>query len=96
MSESDVIVRLARACAHGHKQMEFVNELLAGETYGRLVPIPVWVGRTQGQAMHYGDCRLGGPSWMSLKKRLINNGFIIRMGEYDKQGKRAINMRFSV
>lgn len=93
MSNSDVINRLARACAHGHRQLEFVNELLAGEGYARLVQIPVYGGT---QAVVFGDARVGGRSWMSLKKRLVANGFMVKMGEWDKKNYRTVTLRFSV
>lgn len=94
MSEQDLIVRLARSCARGPRQLSFVNELLIDEGYQELVPIPtVWEYTSV-----YGDSRLSGSSYQGLKKRLIAVGFIIkREGEYPKPGeKRRVHMRFSV
>jgi len=93
MQQNDLIVRLARACAHGTRQMEFVNELLAGEAYCRLVPIPFY--GPQGLAVQYGDSRMGGQSWVSLKKRLVNNGFMVKMGPWE-DNRRTVDLRFSV
>jgi len=96
MSESDVIARLARACARGERQLAFVNELLADEAYVKLVPIPVyWGGRHQAEGTSYGNSGMGGESWRSLRKRLISNGFIIK-GDPWKGKSRQIHMRFSV
>ena len=97
MSESDVIARLARACARGERQLAFVNELLADEAYVRLVPIPIYFGGgRQAEGASFGNSRMGGESWRSLKKRLIANGFIIKTDEWQKDKTRQIHMRFSV
>ena len=66
--------------------MGFVNELLEGPSYVRLSPFDY---------VKYGDSELGGKSWMAMKKRLIANGFIIKMGAWDKN-QRTVEMRFSV
>lgn len=86
MSDRDLVVRLARACAHGTRQMGFVNELLAGAGYVELDSF---------SNVNYGDSRLGGNSWRSLKKRLIANGFIVTMTPWDRD-RRTVEMRFSV
>lgn len=86
MTESDIVSRLARACAHGTRQVGFVNELLEGPSYVELTP---W------DHVKYGDSELGAKSWMATKKRLIANGFIIKMGPWHKN-RRTVEMRFSV
>lgn len=88
MPDRDLIVRLARACAHGTRQMGFVNELLAGASYVEIDHF---------DHVNYGDSRLSGNSWRSLKKRLVANGFIVTMGTWDKGvHHRTVEMRFSV
>jgi hypothetical protein len=96
MSERDIIARLARACAHGHRQLEFVNELLAGEAYSKLTNLNFSLYGQQAQAILYGDTRMSSQSWISLKKRLVTNGFMIKMHPYDKDYRRDIELRFSV
>jgi hypothetical protein len=86
MPNDELIARLARACAHGTRQIGFVNELLAGPSYVELSPYDY---------VKYGDSELGGKSWMATKKRLIANGFIIKMGPWHKN-RRTVEMRFSV
>ncbi|UDL16607.1 hypothetical protein SEA_ATUIN_213 [Arthrobacter phage Atuin] len=71
--------------------MEFVNELLAGKTYAKAVPIP---GHPYMTGVVLGDCRMSNKSWPNLKKRLINNGYIFKIGDW-KDGQRSIEMRFS-
>ncbi len=92
MSNQDVIARLARACAHGHRQLEFVNELLADEGYMKMVQIPT----VYGLGAQYGDARLGGNSFRNLKKRLISNGFMIKASDFDKNQRRELRLKFSV
>ena len=96
MSDRDIVARLARACAHGHRQLEFVNELLAGEAYSQLTNLNFFHYGSQAQAVLYGDTRMAGSSWISLKKRLVANGFMIKMHPYDKSHRREIELRFSV
>lgn len=86
MSENDIVARLARACAHGTRQVGFVNELLEGPSYVKLSPFDY---------VKYGDSELGGKSWVATKKRLIANGFIIKMGPWHND-RRTVEMRFSV
>lgn len=86
MSDQDLINRLARACAHGTRQMGFVNELLAGPSYVTLSPFDY---------VRYGDSELGHKSWVATKKRLVANGFVIKTGPWYK-GRRTVEMRFSV
>lgn len=87
MSEQDLIVRLARSCGHGTRQIGFINELLAGPSYVELV--------SPFDHIRYGDSNLGGKSWASTKKRLVANGFVIKMGPWYK-GRRTVEMRFTV
>ena len=87
---SDLIPRLARACAHGNRQMGFVNELLAGEAYVKLVPIPT----VYGMGAVCGDSHMSAKSWPKLKERLVNNGFIIKEHRWENDIKK-IEMRFS-
>ena len=86
MQQNDLVVRLARACGHGTRQIGFINELLAGPSYVELSPYDY---------VKYGDSGLGGKSWAATKKRLIANGFIIKMGPWYKN-RRTVEMRFSV
>lgn len=81
----DIVKRLARACAHGNSQLGFVNELLADEGQ-RHVVVYGWE-----KFVHYGDSRLGGTSWLSLKKRLLSVGFIIKVDQLTGR----VTMRFS-
>lgn len=86
MSERDLIIRLARSCGHGTRQVGFINELLDGPSYVELTPFG---------HIKYGDSGLGGKSWAATKKRLVANGFIIKMGPWYKD-RRTVEMRFSV
>lgn len=84
-SFSDMQMRLARSCARGVRQLGFVNELLMDEgvrsTYS--------IGHQT--YVHYGDSRLGGKSWVALKKRLVAMGFVVKVD----QEKNKVSMRFS-
>jgi hypothetical protein len=77
--------------------LEFVNELLAGPTYARTVPIP---GHPHMTGVVLGDCRMAGSSWVRLKQRLVANGFIIKRHPWEEGDRRhehrqKIEMRFS-
>jgi hypothetical protein len=72
--------------------LEFVNELLAGPTFAKAVPIP---GQPYALGVAYGDCRMSSRSWVLLKKRLVTNGFIIKMHPWEDGSRRTIEMRFS-
>lgn len=93
-SQEEMVRRLARACARGHRQMGFVNELLAGQGYREFDTY---------DHLLYGDTKMAHNSWNSLKTRLINNGFIIRQGSqppatrFDRKSpkRQVIEMRFS-
>lgn len=69
----------ARACAKGHKQLAFVNELLGGESYCILEAIPgkPWMGRVP----VYGTARLEARSYKNLEKRLNQDGFQLVMSD---------------
>lgn len=71
--------------------MGFVNELLAGEAYVKLVPIPT----VYGLGVVCGDSRMSNKSWPKLKERLVNNGFIIKEHPWGKDNVKKIEMRFS-
>lgn len=90
---NDILARLARACAHGTRQMQFVNELLAGEGYSRTEYHPWAHG---GYFTKWGDADLQYSSWASLKKRLVLNGFMIKNSEMDRNGRRQVTLSFSV
>lgn len=96
MSDRDIVARLARACAHGHRQLEFVNELLAGEGYAQWRNLNFFQYGQEARAVLYGDTGLTARSWVSLKKRLVANGFMIKMHPYDREYRREIELRFSV
>lgn len=81
----DIVKRLARACARGNSQLGFVNELLADEGQRYLEQYGYQ------KFVRYGDSRLGGTSWASLKKRLLSVGFIIKVDQQTGQ----VTMRFS-
>jgi hypothetical protein len=66
--------------------MGFVNELLAGEGYRAF---------NQWDRMMYGDSNMASSSWHSLRRRLTENGFILKMGTFDKNRRQTIEMRFS-
>lgn len=71
--------------------MGFVNELLAGEAYVQMVPVP----GVYGLVASLGDTKMSGSSWPNLKARLINNGFIIKNHPWEDGYRRKIEMRFS-
>lgn len=97
MSERDLIVRLARACAHGIRQKSFINELLIDEGFVAWdMPRAPFCGGYP--PTYYGTSRLTGSSWKSLKKRLTEVGFIVTYGPEPKKmyDPRKIQLRFSV
>lgn len=65
----------ARACAKGHKQLAFVDELLVGDSYYKMEGVPgkPWMGRVA----VFGAARLDGRSYRNLEKRLNRAGFQI-------------------
>lgn len=70
--------------------------MLAGEAYSKLTDLSFFHYGKQAQAVLYGDTRMSGQSWISLKKRLVANGFMVKMTPYDKTGRREITLKFSV
>ena len=92
-SLNDVIARLARQCARGHRQLGFVNELLADAGYGQYEDV-YFHGRQQ-RIIRYGDSRLPGGSWLALSRRLVSAGFIIKYDRTDRDNPK-VQMRFSV
>lgn len=85
---SDIVVRLAKACAHGVRQAELVDELLSGPTYIK----QDYFG------FRIGTAKVGYESWKSLKKRLMKNGFVIHQETFaNKTGpERKIVMKFEI
>lgn len=85
---NDIIHRLAKACAHGPRQAELVDELLSGKV---LIVQDYW-------GMKIGKAHVGYESWKSLKKRLMKNGFVVEQQSFkDANGKpREVRMRFEV
>jgi hypothetical protein len=71
--------------------MGFVNELLEGEAYVQMVPIP----GVYGLGASFGDTKMSSSSWPKLKKRLLDNGFIIKSHPWEDGNRRKIEMRFS-
>ena len=68
----DIEMRLARSCAHGVRQKELVNELLAGPIRVHLFEIP---GAMRNVTLQYGSARVDRSSWKNLRSRLVANGF---------------------
>lgn len=83
----DLLDRLARCCAHGTRQAELVNELLAGPVRVALVRVP----GQQHPISHYGEAQLAGSSWKNLRGRLARNGFYFTYSD----SRLHIEMRFS-
>jgi hypothetical protein len=85
---SDIIVRLAKACAHGKCQLALVEELLEG---------PAYIGRDY-WGFKAGKAGVGGESFRSLRKRLKANGFIVSVQTWKDAGDkpRRIDMKFQV
>lgn len=85
---NDVIVRLAKACAHGKCQLALVEELLVG---------PAYINQDY-FGFKLGKAKVGYQSWKSLKKRLTHNGFIIKQQTFKEAGNqpRKIEMKFEI
>lgn len=85
---NDIIHRLAKACAHGPRQAELVDELLAGTA---MIIRDHWGSKV-------GKAGVGYESWKSLKKRLKANGFIVTQETWAQKpnGDRKIEMRFEM
>lgn len=84
----DIIDRLARACAHGIRQKEVVNELLMGPVRIAKYPIP---GDFPNYAIRYGEAQVAASSFQNLRRRLAANGFFFVRS---KDGTK-IEMKFS-
>lgn len=84
---SDLVPRLARAAAHGVRQKELVNELLAGPAEIVEIHIPGQYSPVK----KFGSARVGGKSWLSLRRRLTENGFFFTYSE----DRRTVTMKFS-
>lgn len=86
----DIVVRLARACAHGIRQKELVNELLTGpvDVVKYLIPSGIY---PKIYTNHYGSARVESSSFKNMSRRLVDNGFFfVRSND-----NRTIEMRFS-
>jgi hypothetical protein len=85
---TDIIARLAKACAHGKCQLALVEELLEGPAY---INRDYW-------GFKAGKAGVGGESFRSLKKRLKENGFIVTVQTWKDAGDkpRRIEMKFVV
>lgn len=85
---SDIIHRLAKACAHGKCQLALVEELLEGPAYTNQ---DYW-------GMKAGKAGVGYQSFKSLRKRLKENGFIVSVQTFKEAGHkpRKIEMKFEV
>lgn len=74
---TEAICRLARAAAHGSRQMQAVEELIATgrlAPYTVTLPLPQYPGYPRTTTV-YGKHHLPHKSWMNLRKRLIASGF---------------------
>jgi hypothetical protein len=71
MNQSDLLYRLASACAHGSSQQALVNEMIAGPSYKSL--------RKVGNDAYvvYGLIELGTTSFKNLRRRLHSVGFVV-------------------
>jgi hypothetical protein len=69
--------------------------MLAGEAYMRAVPIPGMYYSKYNMTVRVGDAGVGAASFKSLKTRLIQNGFMVKLGEWEDD-YRTIELRFSV
>lgn len=85
---TNIVLQLARACAHGNRQKALVEELINGPAY---IERNYW-GYALGQA------QVNYESWKNLKKRLSHNGFVITQESFkDKKGiKRAVHMKYEI
>lgn len=83
MTDFSVIRRLATSQARGTRQLSLVNELLTFQPVpSPLEQYPVAGGRgARGIARTYGDSRLRHSSYVPLKRRLTEVGFILVANE---------------
>ena len=79
MTDFSVIRRLATSQARGTRQLSLVNELLTFQPVpSPLEQYPVAGGRgAKGYSRSYGESRLGHSSYVPLKRRLTEVGFIL-------------------
>lgn len=86
--KSDIISRLAKACAHGKCQLALVEELLEGPAY---IQQDYW-------GFKAGKAGVGSESFRSLRKRLKDNGFVVSVETYKAAGRnpRKIEMKFEI
>lgn len=64
---TNMVERLAKACALGWRQHSLVNELALGS-------VPRYFDRW---GVTYGDSKLGHNSWKGLRSRLVAAGFVV-------------------
>lgn len=69
---NDLVLRLARSTARGHRQMELINEMLAGPITWTFYQVP---NEMRTVTKHYGSARVERSSWLNLRNRLVNVGF---------------------
>ena len=76
---NDLVRRLATSQARGERQLQFINELLSFHPVGyRFFPIPgMYRNHGYAQTPRYGISRLEHQSWINLRKRLRQVGFVI-------------------
>ena len=78
MTDASVIRRLATSQARGTRQLSLVNELLTFDAVSvQADRIPQWRNGQQLTAVSYGETRLGHSSFLPLRNRLIEAGFIL-------------------
>ena len=78
MTDLSIIRRLATSQARGTRQLSLVNELLTFDAVSIQVDrIPQWRNGQQLTAVSYGESRLGHSSYVPLKRRLTEVGFIL-------------------
>lgn len=86
--KTDIVARLAKACAHGKCQLALVEELLEGPAY---IQQDYW-------GFKAGKAGVGSESFRSLKKRLKENGFTVSVQTWKDAGNkpRRIDMKFEI
>ena len=78
MTDLSIIRRLATFQARGTRQLSLVNELLTFDAVSvQADRIPQWRNGQQLTAVSYGESRLGHSSYVPLKRRLTEVGFIL-------------------
>ena len=85
---TDLTMRLARSTARGVRQLELINEFLAG---GTVMVVEYQIpGRPHLVSARYGKSRTEHSSWKALKLRLLENGFY-----FEYEGVEGLKMKFS-